>query len=341
VLAAERNSGYRGSPATTPPCAAPPSGRPPGDGLLPDGRRRPVHDRRPGHPVERRQQVPGGRVPLHRAGVAADRRIKPANDFKQMSTYRLTGANKFEKVAPGGEIKHGTLSELTYTNQVDTYGKMLGIDRRDIRNDDLGAFTGRLRRAGPRGRRQLNEVFWTEWLDDATFFPTDKSNATTTTAPPTRPVAGGPGQRRHDLQRPDQARRHARWASCRRSCSCRGCGHRAEPDERRSHGGRPEHGRRSRREHLGGHVQVVPSRLPQLRHHRLLGDRLVPAGRPEQRRGDRGRVPRRRRDADVETGEFDFDRLGLAMRAYMDWGCKKQEYRAASSSRAPPKGDHA
>jgi hypothetical protein len=30
----------------------------------------------------------------------------------------------------------------------------------------------------------------------------------------------------------------------------------------------------------------------------------------------------------VETSEFDFDRLGIAMRAYMDWGCNKQEYRA-------------
>jgi hypothetical protein len=30
----------------------------------------------------------------------------------------------------------------------------------------------------------------------------------------------------------------------------------------------------------------------------------------------------------VETSEFDFDRLGIAMRAIMDWGTRKQEYRA-------------
>ena len=104
-------------------------------------------------------------------------RIKNANDFKQMSTYRLTGANKFKKVAPGGELKHGTLSELAYTNQVDTYGILLGMDRRDIRNDDLGAFTSVPQELGRGGGDSLNEVFWTEFLDDAAFFPIDKSNA--------------------------------------------------------------------------------------------------------------------------------------------------------------------
>lgn len=102
-------------------------------------------------------------------------KVRPANDFKQMTTYRMTGSNKFIKVPPGGEIKHGTLGELTYTNQVDTYGIMLGIDRRDFINDDLGAFTGRAAEVGQGAIDGLNEVFWTEWLDDSTFFPTDKS----------------------------------------------------------------------------------------------------------------------------------------------------------------------
>jgi len=102
-------------------------------------------------------------------------KIKTANDFKQMSTYRLTGSNKFKKVAPGGEIKHGTLSELSYTNQVDTYGILIGMDRRDIRNDDLGAFTSIPQELGRGGGDSLNEIFWTEYLDDSAFYPTDKS----------------------------------------------------------------------------------------------------------------------------------------------------------------------
>lgn len=100
---------------------------------------------------------------------------RPVNDFKAITTYSLTGDNTYEQVAPGGELKHGSLGELTYTNQADTYGKILGIDRRDIINDDLGALTGVSRRLGRGGALKLNDVFWTAWLDDSTFFPTDGS----------------------------------------------------------------------------------------------------------------------------------------------------------------------
>ncbi len=105
-------------------------------------------------------------------GVAS---IRSASDFKTMTTYRLDGDLKFVKVPAGGEIKHGTLSELTYTNKVDTYGKMLGIDRRDIMNDDLGAFASATKILGRGAGDALNDIFWTAWLDDSAFFPTDKS----------------------------------------------------------------------------------------------------------------------------------------------------------------------
>lgn len=109
-------------------------------------------------------------------------KIKTATDFKQMTTYRLTGTNKFIKVPPGGEIKHGTLSELSYTNQIDTYGILIGMDRRDFINDDLGAVTGRASEIGMGAIDSLNEVFWTEILSNPTgtdgyaFFSTDHSN---------------------------------------------------------------------------------------------------------------------------------------------------------------------
>lgn len=103
-------------------------------------------------------------------------KIRPANDYKLMSIYRLTGSNTFELVGPGGEIKHGSLSDLTYTNQVDAYGKMLGISEKDIRNDDLGAFAQAGDELGRGGGDSLNNIFWTNnWLNDSTFFNTDKS----------------------------------------------------------------------------------------------------------------------------------------------------------------------
>lgn len=67
--------------------------------------------------------------------------VSDANDFKQLSRYRITADGSWEKVGGDGEIKSGTLAEESYTNQVDTYGKLYSITRKDWINDDLGAFS--------------------------------------------------------------------------------------------------------------------------------------------------------------------------------------------------------
>ncbi|MCL4742273.1 MAG: hypothetical protein KJZ54_08725 [Phycisphaerales bacterium] len=61
-------------------------------------------------------------------------------DFKEVTRYRLTGNGVFEKVGPDGELKHATLSEQAFTNKVETYGRMFALTRQMIINDDLGAF---------------------------------------------------------------------------------------------------------------------------------------------------------------------------------------------------------
>jgi hypothetical protein len=63
--------------------------------------------------------------------------VRNVSDFKTVTSYRLVGKDQYEQVAPGGELKHGTLGNETYSNKADTYGLMLSIDRRDIINDDL------------------------------------------------------------------------------------------------------------------------------------------------------------------------------------------------------------
>jgi hypothetical protein len=102
-------------------------------------------------------------------------KIRPVNDFKQVTTYRMAGNNTFLRVAPSGEIKHGQLSETSYTNQAKTYGRMLGISREDYINDDLGAFVSVSQELGRGGADGLNNIFWATWLDDSAFFNTDKS----------------------------------------------------------------------------------------------------------------------------------------------------------------------
>ena len=101
---------------------------------------------------------------------------RPVNDFKAITSYRMLDSLEFEEVGPAGEIKHGTLSQESFTNQAKTYAKMLGLTRVDIINDDLGAFDNIRERIGVGSGKKLNTVFWTAFLDDATFF-----NVTATT----------------------------------------------------------------------------------------------------------------------------------------------------------------
>lgn len=257
-------------------------------------------------------------------------KIKTANDFKQMSTYRLTGSNKFIKVAPGGEIKHGSLSELTYTNQVDTYGIMIGLDRRDIRNDDLSAMTSVPQELGRGGGDSLNEVFWTEYLDDSAFYPTDKSllnyddgatdsvlslagldNADTLFALQTKPDGTPMGVMPKILLVPRALFATAKnlmngsiTASAQSTATV------------------------TTKNVWEGMFDVVTSVYLQssaitgysATAWYLLADPNNVAT-IEVAFLDGIETPT------VETSEFEFDRLGLSMRAFMDWGCNKQEYR--------------
>ena len=61
-------------------------------------------------------------------------------DFKAFSSYRVYGNGELLKLGPDGEIKHAELSEDTYTNQIDTYARMMALTRQMMINDDLGAF---------------------------------------------------------------------------------------------------------------------------------------------------------------------------------------------------------
>lgn len=104
--------------------------------------------------------------------------VRPVSDFKTVTSYRLIGTEQYELVAPGGELKHGDLSEEEFVNKADTYGLMLVIDRRDIINDDLGALTTIPRKLGRGSGLKINDIFWTIWLANAagTFFAAANNN---------------------------------------------------------------------------------------------------------------------------------------------------------------------
>ena len=102
--------------------------------------------------------------------------VRNVSDFKTVTSYRLIGKDQYEKVAPGGELKHGTLGEQSYTNKADTYGLLLSIDRRDIINDDLGAITTVPRKLGRGSGLKINDVFWSIFMNNAAFFTVGNKN---------------------------------------------------------------------------------------------------------------------------------------------------------------------
>lgn len=105
--------------------------------------------------------------------------IRSVSDFKTITTVSLTGNLTFEKVGASGEIKHGEIADLTYTNKADTYAKMLAITRTDIINDNLGALTDVPMKLGRGSAINLNQIFWTEFLDNSSFFASGNSNVNT------------------------------------------------------------------------------------------------------------------------------------------------------------------
>jgi hypothetical protein len=102
--------------------------------------------------------------------------VKSVPDFKQVSTYRMLDDMAYELLPKGGRIKHATTGEMSFTRQARTYAKMYTVTREDIINDDLGAFDALRDVIGRGAAMKMNDVFWTTFLDNATFFTSGNSN---------------------------------------------------------------------------------------------------------------------------------------------------------------------
>jgi len=103
----------------------------------------------------------------------------PVNDFKQINSYRLNMSGGFEKVGPDGELKHASLSDESYSNQAETFGKIIGLTRKNIIDDDMGALNSVPFGFGRLAGNSFNKWFWTEFLDNAAFFSSANNNIKT------------------------------------------------------------------------------------------------------------------------------------------------------------------
>ena len=90
-------------------------------------------------------------------------------DFKAATRYRLSEADKLEKVNENGEFKHGELKENSVSATVATYGKTFSLTRQAIINDDMGALKTLPSIYGAACRRMINKMVYAILTDNPTI----------------------------------------------------------------------------------------------------------------------------------------------------------------------------
>lgn len=83
--------------------------------------------------------------------------ITSANDFKPVKRYRLTNGGGFQEVGDDGQLKHAGLSETKRTIEIDTKGVILTLTRKMILSDDLSSLRDITRRIGQMASSRLEE----------------------------------------------------------------------------------------------------------------------------------------------------------------------------------------
>lgn len=102
------------------------------------------------------------------------------SNFHIHSLYRLSATGDFSLVKPDGEIAHGTLEQDSYTNKLDTYGRMLTITRQDIINDDLNSFRSLTAQLARRARIAVEKALYTLVCESSdTFYTAARGNRIT------------------------------------------------------------------------------------------------------------------------------------------------------------------
>lgn len=113
-------------------------------------------------------------------------RVVDVTDFREMKMLRAGEYPELEKVRESGEYKRGTMGEAAEGIRVETYGKMVGLSRQAIINDDLGAFNETTQRIGRTAAHlegklcaELIEANPTMSEDGKALFHADHKNLTT------------------------------------------------------------------------------------------------------------------------------------------------------------------
>jgi len=103
--------------------------------------------------------------------------VRNVGDFKTQTAVRPTFTGQLQRVAKGGELKHGSVEEWIVEYVIDTFGKLLSIDRRDIINDDLSLFSDTASSLGRAAMRRISDLVYEVLLANAGgFFSAGNNN---------------------------------------------------------------------------------------------------------------------------------------------------------------------
>lgn len=84
--------------------------------------------------------------------------VGSASDFKTHTLHRVSESDSLEEVPELGDYQYGERSEKKESYQLATYGKIFGISRQAIINDDLGALTDTPAKHGRAAARKVGDV---------------------------------------------------------------------------------------------------------------------------------------------------------------------------------------
>ncbi len=90
---------------------------------------------------------------------------KSVKDFKATKAINIFGDTIFLELGENGELAHATVKDQAFSNQVRTKGRMLTIPHETLINDDVGAFMQIPMMMGRGAGLAENLAFWTLWLD--------------------------------------------------------------------------------------------------------------------------------------------------------------------------------
>ena len=86
------------------------------------------------------------------SGVLSLAKESSAKDFRAKSILQIGEAPQLLKVGENSEFKRGSMSEAQESYKLETFGRIFGISRQALVNDDLGAFSQAAERFGSQAR---------------------------------------------------------------------------------------------------------------------------------------------------------------------------------------------